>query len=196
MKVLSIVIMLIGAVAGLGELGYTKYFAGEKRAEGVLFDHSGPFTPVELVVTQEDLPVRVNMNVYGNLDYTALAPIGLIEIGNSISGEGNRIEFYAGANKNDVIEDAKFRTGNVTLNLSDRPTLSKKSILFDAATVGNWSLSMKPLREQDYKFDRITGTVYVKSKAVNWLIAGPGLFLMIGGMIMLIAIVKSGNLKA
>ena len=171
--------------------------AGEKRIAGVLYDRNNPVTPVRLAITQEDLPVRVNMDVYGWKDRHAHMPTGYIALGNDMPSEGNEVKFYASVENNKLASiDTSVGYKGVKLTSGDPYVRSQKSVLFDDATAGNWSLSMKPLNERDYKFDRVTGSVYVKSKAINWYVAGPGLFFAIAGMIMFIAIVKKENPEA
>ncbi len=193
MKIIFFVTMIAGAILGLGELAYSKYFAGEKLIEGVLFDADNTNVGVEFTVSQTDLPVRINLTAYGWLDFINVQPIGRMEFSNGKAGEGDiKLEHFI-IDEENVLSKASVGSTTARLNLKDYYLRSYQSILFDTATPGFWIIKGKPIEENDFKFQTVEGTIIIKSKAINWYLAGSGLLFMLLGMIGFIATMKADD---
>ncbi len=190
MKIAFFIVMILGTLSGLGELAYTHYFAGDVLTKGIVYDADNPEAKIAIDVAAEDLPIRLNLGAYGWLEYNSVTPRGQMHFSNGLDQPGDTIRKHFSVSEKDVRARATVGSNSARLNLKDKETYSQSSILFDAASPGTWNISGKPTDENDYVFQTVEATVYVRSKAINWLIAGPGVFFMIAGMIGFIASVK------
>ena len=186
-------IMTIGAIVGFGELVYTKYFAGEHVGDFVLYENGGAADGTIFEVGPEDLPVRINFNVYGWRERSHITPSLRLEVENGLVGEGNAKRFHVGIDENGDTSQMTVRLGGVTLGAGGLYNRAQPSKLFDAATPGVWRVRASPLDEDGYTTHRVEGAVYIKSKAINWTLAGPGLAAFLFGMIAMIAAMKEAE---
>lgn len=186
MKVLFwTIVTLAGGIAGLGELAYARYFAGETIAEATLFEDGNPKIH-QIEIAEGDFPVRLNLKMWGARERISIANRSFVTLATGGEQPGDIIGFHAVIDEEQDLGTITWTSGNFTLGPVDVPNLAQSSQLFETATAGNWELSATVSDEFEFRMDRIEATIKRNSRAVNWQIAGPGLAVLIIGFIMLV----------
>ncbi len=175
-----------GALGGLGELAYVKYFAGETIGNAVLFDAGKPLVH-QIDIAESDLPVRLNLLLYGDREIQEITFRSRVTLVTGGTTDCDRIEFEAAIDEDGDLGDAALGSGNLKLRLGDVPNKAQSSQLFSCPTVGTWALSALVYEESNFKMRRIEAVIKRNSRATNWLVAGPGLAVLLVGFVMLVA---------
>lgn len=179
------VITVVGAIVGLGEVTYARYFAGEMIAQVVLFEEGKPKTH-QISISQNDFPIRLNLKMWGGRERTSIANRSYVTLSTGGESPGDTIGFYPVIDEDSDLRTVTWHTGSFTLGPVDVPNLAQSSLIFDAATVGDWDLSASVSDEFEFSMDRIEAAIIRNSRAVNWQIAGLGLTALLVGFTMLV----------
>jgi|CXWK01.1.fsa_nt_gi hypothetical protein len=183
------VIMTAGGIFGLGEIVSAKYLTGTKAGELVLYERSGATAQSQpLTVRAEDLPIRINMDVYGkrrslgNFQFLRLR----VETG---LGDSKTVEVNISKKRDVGISNLSI--GNLRIGPYSYNNWAQPDIIIEDAKPGIWRISAKPVYETEYEAGVVTGTVYFNARKIDWWIAGAGGAAYFFGMIFLIAVVKA-----
>jgi hypothetical protein len=190
MKVLIwLLVTMVGVIFGFGELAYVKYFAGEKIEDAILFDAGKPRVH-KIEIAQSDLPVRLNLRMYGLRDRMDIVFRSNVTLKTGGGKACDTIEFVSIVDEDGDIGKLEFVAGNFTTGPSTVRNRQTSSQLFTCPTTGTWALSASVAEEFNFKMHRISAEIRRNSRSINWLIAGPGLGVLLVGFIMLVISIR------
>lgn len=187
--VIAIAFTLVGIVLGLGELAYTHYFAGEKVAAVTMFDGGEP-KHNKILVAAEDLPVRLNMRIFGARRTVDVVHRYSVTVTTGGDEAEDTISFFGSVDETDDLATLSVESGKFDLRPSDFPSMAQASQLFVLATPGQWDLSVAVTSEEGFEVNRIVADVIFRSRAIRWQIAGPGLGILLIGFVLLIVCLR------
>lgn len=188
--ILGLFLTLVGALVGFGELTYSQYFAGEKVKEVVLLDNGIPVSN-QIEVTQDDLPVRLNLEIFCSRKRTSMARNSQIPsyytatITTGGDAAGDNLSFQGSLTSKHDRSNLTLSSGNVSVGSNSVPALVRSTQLLTIATPGIWDLGISVSNEKRCTVNTINADVIFGSQAVRWNIAGPGLAALFVGFILL-----------
>jgi len=189
---LALAACLVGALMSIGEFAYVKYWAGETVAEVVLFDDRKPQT-YQIDVRENDLPIRLNLNMWGSRETIDIAFYSLVTI--DVGGQENcdALKFEAVIDEDGDLSSPSLGTGNWILRPGEVPNKVQSSKLLNCMSAGKWALSASVSEENGFSMQKIQATVKRNSRSISWSIAGPGLAIMLVGFIILVNELRRRN---
>lgn len=182
-------VCLISAALGLGHLGYVHYFAGEPAGEAVLFDEGAPQT-FQMDVSEADFPIRLNLEMWGERSRVGTAFHSLVNLDAAGEAGCQSIQFEAGISEDGDISNATVGSGNVTLQIAAIRNRTQTSKLLSCSSSGDLTLSASVSNERNFEMYRIEAAIRFNSKAINWLLAGPSLGVLLLSFIMLVVALR------
>ncbi|WP_281858252.1 hypothetical protein [Litoreibacter halocynthiae] len=190
---MKIILWLFLCVVGIGaaatELGYVKYFAGEPLGTAVLLDGGVP-TPHQIEVTESDLPLRLNLSMYGRRKTIDIVFNSLVTLTLDGPQDCGGTSFEAGIDTDGDLSETSIGFDKLTLRSGEVPNKVQSSQLMQCQTAGLWTLGASVADERGFEMQRIEAELRGNSRAINWLVAGVGLGVGLFAFIMLIPAVR------
>jgi len=188
----SVLLLILGFIFGAGELIYTTYIAGEVMETAVIFDE-GRAKPHQIEISEADLPVRLNMRMWGARRRNAITAHSYVTLQTGGSEPGDTIGFHAGISEEGDKAYWGIARGNASLGSRTVPNLTQGSQLFEQATTGTWNLSAAVSDEDHFNMVHIEATIRRNSRATNWSVAGPGLAAFLLGFLLFVSALKKND---
>ena len=191
------IIFSVSLLASLGQAVYVIYFVGDQVGEYSLIEDGQPNATDPFEITQDELPVRLNILLYGNRDIIggngdSIASIGRgefeISTGGPAADDTQLFEFSA--NEDNDVSRITLTAGQVSTGPSTVQSRVKLSRVLQEPTAGTWRLSAQVLDQSRFALQNLNVTVITNAGIVNMTIMIPAIIIAILSFIMMIVALR------
>lgn len=169
-RLILIVIACVALAALVADLAYVRFFSGQGVAEDVVFyDASQGAQVLKLDIAPEDLPVRLNLKVYGARERMDIFHNAELNFKTGLSAEGDTVLKNLIVDEKDDVSRTSAGFGNFTLHQSEYANRAQTSIVFETATPGQWDLTVALGEQINYEVKRIVGDVRTGTAVIDWI---------------------------
>ena len=192
-----VIILTISLLASVGQAVYIIYFVGDQVGEYSLVENGQPNATDPFEITQDQLPVRLNIVVRGDRDTIggngdSIASIGRGEFEISTGGpaaEDTQL-FKFSANEDNDVSRISLTVGQVTVGQDTVQSRVKLSRVLQEPTAGTWQLSAQILDQSRFALQNLDVTVITNAGIVNMTVMIPAIIIAILSIIMLIVALR------